>query len=70
VYSHEIIPLTSLKGSKQIHRKTHRHFINAIFVLFGALLLLGILIWNPKIGIWIAEAAQSEFVGTNPPQLP
>lgn len=68
--THDIIPLTSLKGSKQTRRKTHRHFNNAIVVLFGTFLLLGILIWNPKIAIWIAEAAETEFVGATPPQLP
>ena len=69
-WTHDIIPLTPLKGSKQTHRKTHRHFINAIVVLFGTFLLLGILIWNPKIAILIAEAAETEFVGVTPPQLP
>ena len=68
--THDFIPPTSLKGSKQNHRKTHRHFINAIVVLFGSFLLLGSLIWNPKIAIWIAEAAQTEFVAATPPQLP
>jgi hypothetical protein len=70
VRTHDFIQPTSPKGSKQTYRKTQRYFINAIVVLFGAFMLLGILIWNPKIGIWIAEAAQAEFVAATPPQLP
>ena len=70
MYSHDIIPLTSLKRSKRTQRGIHRHLIAAIVAVFGAFLLLGILIWNPKIAIWIAEAAQTEFVGATPPQLP
>jgi hypothetical protein len=70
VYTHDIIPLTSLKGPKQNHRKTYWHFINAIVILFGTFLLLGILISIPKIPIWIAQAAQAEFVGETSPQTP
>ena len=67
MYSHDIIPLTSLEKSKQTQRKSRRHLTSAIAVLFGTFLLLGIPTWNPRIAVWIAEAAQAEFVGAAPP---
>jgi hypothetical protein len=60
----------SLKRPKQSHRRSHRYLISATAVLFGTFLLLGIPIWNPRIAVWIAEAAQAEFVGATPAGAP
>jgi hypothetical protein len=64
------IPMTSINVSRQADRKTQRKLIIAIVVLFGTFVLLGVPIWNPKISIWMAEAVQAEFVGTNLSPVP
>jgi hypothetical protein len=64
---------TSMKELDEAYRRTYRRLITGVFIIYGVslLMVLSLLVSNPKVSTWISEAAQSEFVGASaPPALP
>lgn len=62
----------SMKELDQVYRRTYRRLIIGVFILYGVslLMVLSLLVSNPKVSTWIAEAVQSEFVGASAPPAP
>jgi hypothetical protein len=57
----------SISELDRTYRRTYRRLIIAIFFVYGATLLvvLSLVIGNPRIASWVSDAAHSEMVGTN-----
>ena len=62
----------SMKELDQTYRRTYRRLITGVFIVYGTSLLvvLSLLISNPKISTWISETVQSEFASANAPTAP
>jgi hypothetical protein len=56
---------TSLKELDQTYRRTYRRLITGVIIIYGAGLLLGVLLTlgHPKVATWISQAAEAEFAG-------
>ncbi len=61
----------SLDRSGETVKNLYQRWGIEIFVLPGLLLafLVGLLITQPDIPVWISEAAQAEFADSNPPEV-
>jgi hypothetical protein len=63
---------TSLKELDQTYRRTYRRLITGVVIIYGAGLLLGVLLTlgHPKVASWISQAAEAEFAGAVEPSAP
>jgi len=63
---------TSLNELDQTYRRTYRRLITGVVIIYGAGLLLGVLLTlgHPKVATWIAQAAGAEFAGSLEPSVP
>ena len=57
---------TSLKELDQTYRRTYRRLITGVIIIYGAGLLLGVLLTlgHPKVATWISQAAEAEGMPT------
>ncbi len=62
----------SIRELDRTYRRTYQRLIIGIFVVYGTALLvvLSLLMSNPRVASWVSEAVQSETVGTNVPSAP
>lgn len=62
----------SMKELDQTYRRTYRRLITGIFILYGTslLMVLSLLVINPKVSAWASQAAQSTFVTASAPTPP
>lgn len=53
----------------QVYRRTYRRLITGVLIAYGTslLIVLTLLISQPRIAAWVSEAAQAELAGTTPP---
>jgi hypothetical protein len=62
----------SMRELDQAYRRTYRRLITGIFILYGTslLMVLSLLVINPKVSTWVSQAAQSTFVTASAPTAP
>jgi hypothetical protein len=72
IHLQELTMPTSMKELDRTYRRTYRRIMTGVFVVYGVslLMVLSLLVSNPKISTWISEAAHSEFVSTEAPAAP
>jgi hypothetical protein len=62
----------SIKELDQVYRRTYRRLITGVLIAYGTSLLvvLALLISQPRIAAWMSEAVQAELVGTTAAPAP